>query len=121
MSMSKFIGVLGDFHKLYPNITYNLIESGGKTTENLILNDENYNIAADINFDNLINVVDIVNLVNIILTGYDERDTWQIINEDIITPKCAKSSSSKASKSIPASCKASLEPATAIGTARGSF
>lgn len=40
MSMSKFIGVLGDFHKLYPNITYNLIESGGKTTENLILNDE---------------------------------------------------------------------------------
>ena len=40
MSMRKFIGVLGDFHQLYPNITYNLIESGGKTTENLILNDE---------------------------------------------------------------------------------
>lgn len=40
MSMLKFIGVLGDFHQLYPNITYNLIESGGKTTENLILNDE---------------------------------------------------------------------------------
>ncbi|MDH9599573.1 cidABC operon transcriptional activator CidR [Staphylococcus capitis] len=40
MSMRKFIGILGDFHQLYPNITYNLIESGGKTTENLILNDE---------------------------------------------------------------------------------
>ena len=40
MSMRKFIGVIGDFHQLYPNITYNLIESGGKTTENLILNDE---------------------------------------------------------------------------------
>ncbi len=24
MSMRKFIGVLGDFHQLYPNITYNL-------------------------------------------------------------------------------------------------
>ena len=40
MSMRNFIGILGDFHQLYPNITYNLIESGGKTTENLILNDE---------------------------------------------------------------------------------
>lgn len=40
MSMRKFIGILGDFHQLYPNITYNLIESGGKTIENLILNDE---------------------------------------------------------------------------------
>lgn len=40
MSMRKFIGILGDFHQLYQNITYNLIESGGKTTENLILNDE---------------------------------------------------------------------------------
>lgn len=40
MSMRKFIGILGEFHQLYPNITYNLIESGGKTTENLILNDE---------------------------------------------------------------------------------
>lgn len=40
MSMRKFIGILGDFHQLYPNITYNLIESGGKTTETLILNDE---------------------------------------------------------------------------------
>ncbi|MEB8095079.1 LysR family transcriptional regulator [Staphylococcus caprae] len=40
MSMRKFIGILGEFHQLYPNITYNLIESGGKTTEHLILNDE---------------------------------------------------------------------------------
>ena len=30
MSMRKFIGILGEFHQLYPNITYNLIESGGK-------------------------------------------------------------------------------------------
>ena len=37
MSMRKFIGVLGDFHQLYPNITYNLIESGGKT---VVLNKE---------------------------------------------------------------------------------
>ena len=56
---------------------------------NLILNVEDFNASADINFDNLNNVIDIVNLVNIILTSSDTRDTWQIINEDIITPKCA--------------------------------
>jgi len=56
---------------------------------NLILNDENFNASADINFDNLNNVIDIVNLVNIILTSSDTRGTWQIINEDIMTPKCA--------------------------------
>ena len=56
---------------------------------NLILNDGSFNTTADINFDNLNNVIDIVNLVNIILTNSDTRDTWKIINEDIITPKCA--------------------------------
>ena len=56
---------------------------------NIILQSESYNQTGDINFDNLNNVIDIVNLVNIILTNSDTRDTWQIINEDIITPKCA--------------------------------
>ena len=56
---------------------------------NIILQSESYNQTADINFDNLNNVIDIVNLVSIILTNSDTRDTWQIINEDIITPKCA--------------------------------
>ncbi len=55
---------------------------------NIILNDGEYNVVADVNFDNLNNVIDIVNLVNIILTSSDNRDSWQIINEDIITPKC---------------------------------
>ena len=56
---------------------------------NIILQSESYNQFADINFDNFNNVIDIVNLVNIILTTSDTRDTWSIINEEIITPKCA--------------------------------
>ena len=56
---------------------------------NLILQSDAFSSAADINFDDLINVVDIVSLINIILTTSDTRDTWQIINEDILTPKCA--------------------------------
>ena len=55
----------------------------------MILDDAPYVNQADINFDDIINVVDIITLVNFIISNTEERDTWQIINEDIITPKCA--------------------------------
>ena len=45
--------------------------------------------SGDLNEDNVLNVIDIVSLVNIILSTNETRDTWQIINEDILTPKCA--------------------------------
>ena len=56
---------------------------------NIVLDNANYISSADINFDLVINVIDIVNLINLILTTQDTRDSWQIINEDILTPKCA--------------------------------
>ena len=57
---------------------------------NTILNDENlYLESGDLNFDSMLNVIDIVSLVNVILSTDENRDTWQIINEDILTPKCA--------------------------------
>ncbi|MBF0738743.1 LysR family transcriptional regulator [Staphylococcus arlettae] len=40
MNMNKFIQILGEFHKLYPNITYNLVENGGKMIESQLANDE---------------------------------------------------------------------------------
>ncbi|RZI05724.1 LysR family transcriptional regulator, partial [Staphylococcus condimenti] len=40
MNMNKFIETLGDFHQMYPNITYNLVENGGKALEQLIINNE---------------------------------------------------------------------------------
>lgn len=40
MNMNKFIHILGEFHKLYPNITYNLVENGGKMIESQLVNDE---------------------------------------------------------------------------------
>lgn len=40
MNMKTIINILGAFHQLYPNVTYNLIENGGKTIEQQILNDE---------------------------------------------------------------------------------
>ena len=55
----------------------------------IILNDGLYIEQADLNYDLTINVSDIVALVNFILNINESRDTWQIINEDIITPKCA--------------------------------
>ena len=58
---------------------------------NLILNNNNYLESGDINFDGTLDVIDIVALVNIILLStLDERDTWEIINSDILTPKCAQ-------------------------------
>ena len=58
---------------------------------NIILNNENFLEAGDINFDNFLDVVDIVALVNIILNSNPEyRNTWEIINNDILTPKCAQ-------------------------------
>ena len=39
--------------------------------------------------DQLLNVVDIVSLIDIILNGLPQRDTWEIISEDIFEPKCA--------------------------------
>ena len=56
---------------------------------NLVLTNDEYYGAADINFDEVINVIDVVTLINFILVSQDNRDTWQIINEDIMTPKCA--------------------------------
>jgi len=56
---------------------------------NFVLNNE-YMESSDLNFDGFVNVIDIVALVNIIVSSNEEtRDTWQIINEDILTPKCA--------------------------------
>ena len=40
MNMNKYIQILGEFHKLYPNITYNLVENGGKMIESQLANDE---------------------------------------------------------------------------------
>jgi len=56
---------------------------------NLIIGGDNYVPSGDLNFDSIINVIDIVSLVNIIISTMDTRDTWQIINEDILSPKCA--------------------------------
>ena len=39
MDMQQFIYILG-FHKLYPNVTYNLNESGGKSIETRLINDQ---------------------------------------------------------------------------------
>ncbi len=38
--MKILINILGAFHQQYPNVTYNLIENGGKTIEQQIINDE---------------------------------------------------------------------------------
>ena len=57
---------------------------------NLILDNDSYNEVGDLNFDGVLNVVDIVSLVNLILSAEETRDTWQIINEDILTQKCAQ-------------------------------
>jgi len=57
---------------------------------NLILDEDIlYLESGDLNFDLILNVIDIVSLVNIILSNNENRDTWTIINEDILTPKCA--------------------------------
>ena len=44
----------------------------------------------DINFDNQLNVTDIIILVNYILSDEEVRGSWQIINEDILSLKCAQ-------------------------------
>ncbi len=56
---------------------------------NIILENNLFTETADLNFDNMLNVIDIVNLVDLILSSTEIRNTWQIINEDILTPKCA--------------------------------
>jgi len=57
---------------------------------NIILNDESFIAHGDLNFDDVLNVADIVFLVNMIINNDEEsRDTWAIINEDILTPKCS--------------------------------
>lgn len=40
MDMQQFINILAEFHKLYPNVTYSLNESGGKSIENRLINDQ---------------------------------------------------------------------------------
>ena len=57
---------------------------------NIILNNQSYNTVGDLNFDNMINVIDIITLMNLILQNNNEnRNTWDIINEDILNTKCA--------------------------------
>ncbi|MCY1564573.1 LysR family transcriptional regulator [Staphylococcus pettenkoferi] len=40
MNMNQFIEILGEFHQRYPNVTYNLVENGGKMIESQLVNDE---------------------------------------------------------------------------------
>ncbi|MDG0822814.1 MAG: LysR substrate-binding domain-containing protein [Staphylococcus equorum] len=40
MNMNKFIHILGEFHQKYPNVTYNLVENGGKMIETQLIKDE---------------------------------------------------------------------------------
>jgi len=61
---------------------------------NLIINDTTPNNhilwVADLNIDAILNVLDIVLLVNVILDASEEnRQTWEIILDDIIVPRCA--------------------------------
>ncbi len=61
---------------------------------NLIINDttpdNHIQWVADLNIDAILNVLDIVLLVNVILDASEEnRQTWEIILEDIIVPRCA--------------------------------
>ena len=56
----------------------------------IVINEMEYLEYSDLNFDGLINVIDIVFLVNLIISfSEDTRSTWQIINEDILSPKCS--------------------------------
>lgn len=57
---------------------------------NYILSDNNQYIdSGDLNSDSFLDVIDVVSLVNLILSNNEIRDTWTIINQDILTPKCA--------------------------------
>ena len=47
--------------------------------------------AADFNLDQTIDILDIVGTVSIILQAQDNRDTWEIISSDILSPKCGSS------------------------------
>ncbi|PTK92711.1 LysR family transcriptional regulator, partial [Staphylococcus gallinarum] len=38
MNMNQFIHILGQFHQQYPNVTYNLVENGGKMIETQLIN-----------------------------------------------------------------------------------
>lgn len=40
MNMNQFIHILGEFHQTYPNVTFNLVENGGKMIESQLINDE---------------------------------------------------------------------------------
>jgi len=40
MNMNRFIQILGEFHQKYPNVTYSLVENGGKMIETQLINDE---------------------------------------------------------------------------------
>ncbi|MAX09341.1 MAG: hypothetical protein CMG13_00555, partial [Candidatus Marinimicrobia bacterium] len=58
---------------------------------NIILNNQEYLDSGDLNFDGNLDIVDVVSLVNLILVENPEnRDTWTIISNDILTPKCAQ-------------------------------
>ena len=40
MNVQMFTNALNQFHRLYPNVTYEVIEGGGKIVENLTSNDD---------------------------------------------------------------------------------
>ena len=58
---------------------------------NYILSDPPpYISSGDLNGDLILDIIDIVSLVTLILSNNEIRDTWTIINEDILTPKCSQ-------------------------------
>ena len=82
-------GILGDLNE---DGTINVLDI--VLLVNIIINNiiPNNHIqwAADLNLDVLLDVLDIVLLVNVILDASEEnRDSWEIISDDIITPRCA--------------------------------
>jgi hypothetical protein len=82
-------GILGDLNE---DGTINVLDI--VLLVNIIINNiiPNNHIqwAADLNLDVLLDVLDIVLLVNVILDASEEnRDSWEIISDDIFIPRCA--------------------------------
>jgi len=82
-------GILGDLNE---DGTINVLDV--VLLVNIIINNiiPNNHIqwSADMNTDTILNVLDIVLVVNVILDASEEnRDTWEIVRDDIIVPRCA--------------------------------
>lgn len=92
MDMERFSRVLGQFHQQYPNITFNLIENGGKTIESQIRNgDINLGVTSlpvdDIQFDSFPLYAETFQVVAHRSHPLSQRQTVQISdlkNEDFI-------------------------------------